>query len=51
MFMRNWLGRTMLRAGLPAAQIILRTETPLTKTEAIQALGRRCSRSNGHLPW
>ena len=32
------VGRTMLRAGLPAAQIILRTETPLTKTEAIQAL-------------
>jgi general secretion pathway protein D len=32
------VGRTMLRAGLPQAQIILRTETPLTKTEAIQAL-------------
>jgi len=32
------VGRTMLRAGLPSAQIILRTETPLTKTEAIQAL-------------
>ncbi len=32
------VGRTMLRAGLPPAQIILRTETPLTKTEAIQAL-------------
>ena len=32
------VGRTLLRAGLPAAQIILRTETPLTKTEAIQAL-------------
>ena len=32
------VGRTILRAGLPSAQIILRTETPLTKTEAIQAL-------------
>jgi general secretion pathway protein D len=32
------VGRTMLRAGLPPAQIILHTETPLTKTEAIQAL-------------
>jgi general secretion pathway protein D len=32
------VGRTLLRAGLPAAQIVLRTETPLTKTEAIQAL-------------
>jgi general secretion pathway protein D len=28
----------MLRAGLPTAQIILHTETPLTKSEAIQAL-------------
>jgi general secretion pathway protein D len=32
------VGRTLLRAGLPSAQIILRTETPLTRTEAIQAL-------------
>jgi len=32
------VGRTLLRAGLPAAQIVLRTETPLTKSEAIQAL-------------
>ncbi len=32
------VGRTILRAGLPTAQIVLRTETPLTKTEAIQAL-------------
>ncbi|MFZ0828583.1 MAG: secretin N-terminal domain-containing protein, partial [Verrucomicrobiia bacterium] len=32
------VGRTMLRAGLPTAQIVLRTETPLTKSEAIQAL-------------
>ncbi|MGA2788604.1 MAG: secretin N-terminal domain-containing protein [Verrucomicrobiota bacterium] len=32
------VGRTLLRAGLPSAQIILRTETPLTKTEAIEAL-------------
>ena len=27
-----------MRAGLPTAQIVLKTETPLTKTEAIQAL-------------
>jgi general secretion pathway protein D len=32
------VGRTLLRAGLPAAQIILKTETPLTRSEAIQAL-------------
>jgi len=32
------VGRTLLRAGLPSAQIVLKTETPLTKTEAIQAL-------------
>ena len=32
------VGRTLLRAGLPPAQIILKTETPLTKTEAIEAL-------------
>ncbi len=32
------VGRTLLRAGLPAAQIILKTETPLTRTEAVQAL-------------
>jgi general secretion pathway protein D len=32
------VGRTLLRAGLPSAQIVLRTETPLTKSEAIQAL-------------
>ncbi|HTY87053.1 MAG TPA: secretin N-terminal domain-containing protein [Candidatus Acidoferrum sp.] len=32
------VGRTLLRAGLPPAQIVLKTETPLTKTEAIQAL-------------
>jgi general secretion pathway protein D len=32
------VGRTILRAGLPAAQIVLKTETPLTKSEAIQAL-------------
>ncbi len=30
--------RTLLRAGLPGAQIILKTESPLTKSEAIQAL-------------
>lgn len=32
------VGRTLLRAGLPKAQIVLKTETPLTKTEAIEAL-------------
>ena len=32
------VNRTLLRAGLPAGQIILVTKTPLTKTEAIQAL-------------
>ncbi len=32
------VGRTLLRAGLPAAPIILKTETKLTKSEAIQAL-------------
>jgi len=32
------VGRTLLRASLPATPIILHTETPLTKSEAIQAL-------------
>jgi general secretion pathway protein D len=32
------VGRTLLRAGLPTASIVLQTETPLTKTEAIEAL-------------
>jgi general secretion pathway protein D len=32
------VNRTLLRAQLPAAQIILKTQTPLTKTEAIEAL-------------
>ncbi len=32
------VGRTLLRAGLPNATIVLKTETPLTKSEAIQAL-------------
>jgi general secretion pathway protein D len=32
------VGRTVLRAGLPPASIVLHTETPLTRTEAIQAL-------------
>ncbi len=32
------VGRTILRAGLPSAQIVLKTETPLTRTEAIEAL-------------
>ncbi len=32
------VGRTLLRASLPQASIVLKTETPLTKAEAIQAL-------------
>lgn len=32
------VGRTLLHAGLPQAQITLKTETPLTKAEAIEAL-------------
>jgi general secretion pathway protein D len=32
------VGKTLLRAGLPSAQIVLKTETPLTKAQAIQAL-------------
>jgi general secretion pathway protein D len=32
------VGKTLLRAGLPNAQIVLKTETPLTKAEAVQAL-------------
>ena len=32
------VGRTILRASLPQAQIVLKTETPLTKGEAIEAL-------------
>jgi general secretion pathway protein D len=32
------VGRTILRASLPQAQIVLKTETPLTKSEAIEAL-------------
>ena len=32
------VGRTLLRAALPDAKIVLKTQTPLTKTEAIQAL-------------
>jgi general secretion pathway protein D len=32
------VGKTLLRANLPNAQIVLKTETPLTKAEAIQAL-------------
>ncbi|HTR40912.1 MAG TPA: secretin N-terminal domain-containing protein, partial [Pseudomonadales bacterium] len=31
-------GRTLLHGGLPQASIVLKTETPLTKAEAIQAL-------------
>ena len=32
------VGRTLLRAALPDAKIVLKTQTPLTKSEAIQAL-------------
>jgi general secretion pathway protein D len=32
------VGRTLLRATLPGAQIVLKTQTPLTRSEAIQAL-------------
>ena len=34
----RYVGRTLLRANLPQAKIILRTETPLTRGEVIQAL-------------
>ncbi len=34
----KYVGRTLLRAQLPQAQIILKTVTPLTRTEVIQAL-------------
>ena len=34
----NLVGRTMLRAGLPNASITLKTQSPLTRTEAIEAL-------------
>jgi general secretion pathway protein D len=32
------VGKTLLRASLPQVQVVLKTETPLTKAEAIQAL-------------
>jgi general secretion pathway protein D len=32
------VGRTLLHGGLPQASIVLKTETPLTKAEAIEAL-------------
>jgi len=32
------VGRTLLHAALPDAKIVLKTQTPLTKSEAIQAL-------------
>jgi general secretion pathway protein D len=32
------VGRTLLRGALPQASIVLKTETPLTKTETIEAL-------------
>ena len=34
----RYVGRTLLRAGLPQAKIVLHTETPLTRGEVIQAL-------------
>ena len=34
----QYVGRTLIRGNLPDAKIILKTETPLTKTEVIQAL-------------
>jgi general secretion pathway protein D len=34
----RYVGRTLLRAGLPQAKIVLTTETPLTKDEVVQAL-------------
>jgi general secretion pathway protein D len=34
----RYVGRTLLRAGLPQAKIVLHTETPLTKGEVVQAL-------------
>ena len=34
----RYVGRTLLRADLPQKKIILRTETPLTRGEVIQAL-------------
>ncbi len=34
----KYVNRTLLRAALPQAQIILKTQTPLTRTEVIQAL-------------
>jgi general secretion pathway protein D len=34
----RYVGRTLLRAGLPQAKIVLTTETPLTRGEVVQAL-------------
>jgi general secretion pathway protein D len=34
----KYVGRTLIRGALPDAKIILKTETPLTKSEVIQAL-------------
>lgn len=34
----KYVGRTLIRANLPEAKIILKTETPLTRTETIQAI-------------
>jgi len=34
----KYVGRTLIRGQLPDAKIILKTETPLTKSEVIQAL-------------
>jgi general secretion pathway protein D len=34
----RYVGRTLLRAGLPQVKIVLTTETPLTQSEVVQAL-------------
>jgi len=34
----RYVGRTLLRAGLPSVKIVLHTETPLTQGEVVQAL-------------
>ena len=34
----DMVGRTLLHAGLPQATIVLKTQSPLTRTEAIEAL-------------
>ena len=34
----KYVGRTLIRGALPAAQVTLKTETPLTKSEVIEAI-------------